>query len=155
MVAGRHPRAPRLAGFAFGLGLFLFGVSWVYVSLHDFGAMPAPLAAIATFLFCAILALFPAAAAYACARPRVPAAIRCGLLAPAAWTLAEWMRGWLFTGFPWLAAGYSQVPASPLAGYAPVLGIYGVTLATAATAGLIVVLWHARQREGWGRRNDG
>jgi apolipoprotein N-acyltransferase len=135
------PRSAALAGFAFGLGQFLFGVSWIYVSLHDYGAMPAPLAAIATFLYCAILALFPAAAGLACARPGVPHAIRCGLLAPAAWTLAEWMRGWLLYGFPWLAAGYSQVPVSPLAGYAPVLGIYGVTLATAATAGLIVVLW--------------
>ncbi|MGH8703516.1 MAG: apolipoprotein N-acyltransferase [Burkholderiales bacterium] len=134
------PRAAAFAGFAFGLGLFLFGVSWVYVSLHDYGAMPAPLAAIATFLYCAILALFPAAAAFACARPGVSHAIRCGLLAPAAWTLAEWMRGWLLYGFPWLAAGYSQVPASPLAGYAPVLGIYGVTLATAVTSGLIAVL---------------
>ena len=55
-------------------------------------------------------------------------AARYGLLAPAAWTLAEWTRGWIFTGFPWLALGYSQVPDSPLAGYAPVLGIYGVTL---------------------------
>jgi apolipoprotein N-acyltransferase len=134
------PRTAAWAGFAFGLGLFLFGVSWIYVSLHDYGAMPAPLAVIATFLYCAILALFPAAAAYACARPGIPHAIRCGLLAPAAWTLAEWLRGWLLYGFPWLAAGYSQVPASPLAGYAPVLGIYGVTLATATTAGLIVVL---------------
>jgi len=147
------PRAAALTGFAFGLGLFLFGVSWVYVSLHDYGAMPAPLAAIATFLYCAILALFPAAAAFACAKPGVPPAIRCGLLAPAAWTLAEWMRGWLLYGFPWLAAGYSQVPASPLAGYAPVLGIYGVTLATAATAGLIVVLGlRATEKAEGGRR---
>jgi apolipoprotein N-acyltransferase len=135
------PRAAAATGFGFGLGLFLFGVSWVYVSLHEFGAMPAPLAAIATFLFCAVLALLPAAAGYATARPPVPRAVRCALLAPAAWTLAEWTRGWLFTGFPWLAAGYSQVPASPLAGYAPLLGIYGATLAVAASAGLLVVLW--------------
>ncbi|MBI2295532.1 MAG: apolipoprotein N-acyltransferase [Betaproteobacteria bacterium] len=129
-------------GFAYGLGLFLFGVSWVYVSLHDFGAMPAPLAAAATLLFCAAIALLPAAAGYAAARFHVTPAIRLGLLVPALWTLTEWVRGWLFTGFPWLAAGYSQVPLSPLAGYAPILGIYGVTLATAASAGLLVVLWH-------------
>jgi apolipoprotein N-acyltransferase len=151
------PRAAAVTGLAFGLGLFLFGVSWVYVSLHDYGAMPAPLAAIATFLFCVILALFPAVAAYACARPAVPHAVRCGLLAPAAWTLSEWMRGWFFSGFPWLAAGYSQVPASPLAGYAPVLGIYGVTLATAASAGLIVVLGQrvSERDEGGGMRDEG
>jgi apolipoprotein N-acyltransferase len=151
------PRTAAWAGYAYGLGLFLFGVSWIYISLHDYGAMPAPLAAIATFLYCAILALFPAAAAYACARPNVSPAIRCGLLAPAAWTLAEWMRGWLLYGFPWLATGYSQVPASPLAGYAPVLGIYGVTLATAASAGLIVALGlRATARdEGGGMRDEG
>ena len=134
-------RQTALIGFAYGLGLFLFGVSWVYVSLHDFGAMPAPLAALATLLFCALIALLPAAAGYAAARFNVTPAIRLGLLVPALWTLTEWVRGWLFTGFPWLAAGYSQVPLSPLAGYAPVLGIYGVTLATAVTAGLLVTLW--------------
>ena len=134
------PRAAALAGFAFGLGLLLFGASWVYVSLHDFGAMPAPLATIATFLFCAIYALLPAAAGYLCVRLHASHAVRYAVVAPAAWTLAEWTRGWLFTGFPWLATGYSQVPVSPLAGYAPVLGIHGVTLAVALTAGLIVVL---------------
>lgn len=135
------PRAAAITGFAFGLGLFLTGVSWVYVSLNDFGAMPAPLAALATLLFCAFLALFPAAVGYACARPDRSRAVRYGLLAPAAWTLAEWMRGWIFTGFPWLALGYSQIPASPLAGYAPVLGVYGVSLATAISAGLLIILW--------------
>ena len=146
------PRGAALLGFAFGLGLLLFGASWVYVSLHDFGAMPAPLATIATFLFCAIYALCPAAAGYASAWPRLAPAVRFGILAPAAWTLAEWMRGWLFTGFPWLATGYSQVPESPLAGYAPVLGIYGVTLAVALTAGLIVILGLRAMDKSEGRR---
>jgi len=128
-------------GFSFGLGLFLFGASWVYVSLHDFGAMPAPLAGLATLLFCAILALLPAAAGYASTRLAARPAIALGILSPASWTLAEWVRSWIFTGFPWLATGYSQVPASPLAGFAPLSGIYGVTLATAMSAGLLAVLW--------------
>src|SRR3989344_5525059 len=42
-------------GFLFGLGMFGVGVSWVYVSLHDFGHMPAPLAALAIFLFVVVL----------------------------------------------------------------------------------------------------
>ncbi len=134
----RHAGA---VGFAYGLGLFLCGVSWVYVSLHDFGAMLAPLAALATLLLCAYLAMFPGLAGYAYASMPGGDAVKLALGLPAAWTLLEWMRGWLFTGFPWLALGYSQVPSSPLAGYAPVLGVYGVTLVTVVSAGLVVVLW--------------
>lgn len=70
------------------------------------------------------------------------------LIMPAIWTLAEWLRGLLFTGFPWLSVGYSQVPNSPLAGYAPLLGVYGVSLMVAVSAGLLLVLWEAR----WSRQ---
>jgi apolipoprotein N-acyltransferase len=141
--SGRAGAAAR-AGFAYGLGLFLFGVSWVYVSLHNFGAMPMPLAALATLLFCVVLALLPALAGYLCARLPAPDIVKLTVAAPALWTLAEWTRGWIFTGFPWLAVGYSQVPWSPLSGYAPVLGVFGVSLATAATAGLLAALWLSR-----------
>ncbi|HET7729355.1 MAG TPA: apolipoprotein N-acyltransferase [Usitatibacter sp.] len=127
-----------LSGFAFGLGYFLAGVSWVYVSLHDFGSMPAVLAAVATFLFCAYLALFPAAAGWIAVR--VAGASGPGRLAASAAALVamEWLRGWLFTGFPWLNLGTSQAPAGPLAGFAPYVGAYGVSLAVAATAALVV-----------------
>jgi apolipoprotein N-acyltransferase len=146
------PRTAAFTGFAFGLGLLLAGASWVYVSLHDFGAMPATLATIATFLFCAIYALCSAAAGYLCVRLPASPAIRYAVVAPAAWTLAEWTRGWLFTGFPWLGTGYSQIPESPLAGFAPVLGIHGVTLAVALTSGLIVVLAQRATDKSEGRR---
>lgn len=136
------PRIAAAVGYAWGLGLFLAGTSWIYVSLHDFGAMPAPLAALATLLFCAYLAAYPALAGYLYARVSSPAAVKAALMLPACWTLLEWTRGWLLTGFPWLALGYSQIPASPLAGYAPILGIYGVTLMSAVTGGLLVALWN-------------
>ena len=143
MLQWRHAQTPRRAaqlGWFFGLGFFLTGVSWVYVSLHTFGAMPAPVAAFVTLLFCAYLALFPAAAGYLAAILLVRTPVKYALLVPVAWALLEWVRGWLFTGFPWLAVGYSQIPMSPLAGYAPVLGIGGVTLATAVTSGLLMTL---------------
>jgi apolipoprotein N-acyltransferase len=60
------------------------------------------------------------------------------LLFAGLWTLAEWTRTWAFTGFPWLAAGYSQTPPSPLAGYAPLLGLHGVTLASALIGALVL-----------------
>jgi apolipoprotein N-acyltransferase len=126
-----------ISGYAFGLGLNLAGVSWVFVSLHEFGHMPLVLAALATFLFCAVLAAFPAAAGWIAWRIR-PAGLAGTLAAmPAAFVLLEWVKGWLFTGFPWLSIGYSQVPASPLAGFAPLLGAYGVSLAAAVAAALL------------------
>ena len=139
------PRRAALLGYAFGLGHFGAGVSWIYVSLHDFGAMPAPLAAIATALYCAYLALFPALVGSLQARLGAvrPCASSCSF--PALWMLAEWLRGWLLTGFPWLAAGYSQID-TPLAGFAPLLGVYGVSFALVLLAGLIVLLATGQRR---------
>lgn len=128
------PRRAAWLGFLWGLGFFLAGVSWVYVSMHDFGGMAAPLAALATLLFCAYLALYPALAGWLVARVSGNSA----LLAAGAWTLSEWLRGWLLTGFPWLALGYSQAPPSPLAGFASVLGVYGVGFVSALIAALLV-----------------
>jgi apolipoprotein N-acyltransferase len=135
--ASGSPLQAALSGLVFGLGYFLAGVSWVYVSLHVFGSMPAPLAALSTFLFCAYLAIFPAAAGWVVARFS-PAGSGARLtLAAAAMVGFEWLRGWLFTGFPWLNLGTSQVPGSPLAGYAPYVGAYGVSLAVAGAGALL------------------
>ncbi|MBI5911512.1 MAG: apolipoprotein N-acyltransferase [Betaproteobacteria bacterium] len=139
------PRCSATLGFAFGMGLFLAGVSWVYISLHDYGAMPAPLAAIATLLFCAILALYPALVGYLQARFDRPVAIRQLLLIPALWVLGEWLRDWVFTGFPWLSLGYSQA-ASPLAAYAPLAGVFGLSWLVWLCAGLLLALLRAKRR---------
>ncbi len=122
-------------GFAFGAGLFLVGVSWVYVSLHVYGGMATPVAAFFTLLFCLIQACYPALACAILQRLRTNTPVRLMLLFPALWAVSEWMRSWILSGFPWLSIGYSQVPSSPLAGYAPLLGVYGVSLVTAAVAG--------------------
>ena len=143
------PRATFALGYCFGLGLYGAGVSWIYVSLHRFGAMPAPLAATATLGFCAFLALFPALAGWIQARiardSAAPAGLRAALLIPAAWMLMEWPLSWFLTGFPWLAVGYAAID-DPLAGYAIVGGVYAVSLALAAAAGLLwcIALGHAR-----------
>ena len=129
------PRAAFLLGFCFGLGLFGAGVSWVFVSLHQFGGMPAPLAAVATLGFCAVLSLYPALAGWLQARVAASDFARATLVIPAAWMLMEWLRGWFLTGFPWLAFGYASAGWS-YAGFAPVLGVYGASLAIAAIAGL-------------------
>ena len=142
-------RDAALAGFSFGLGYFLAGVSWVYVSLHDFGAMPALLAGIMTLLFCVILALYPAITGWIYHALGARSMLVTLAALPALWTLTEWLRGWLFTGFPWIALGYAQVPDSPLAGYVPILGIYGATLLTLITAAIMVQFAQAPRAQRW------
>ncbi|HEY4998287.1 MAG TPA: apolipoprotein N-acyltransferase, partial [Usitatibacter sp.] len=105
--------------------------------------MPAALAALATFLFCAFLALLPALAGWITVRVGGADSSNRLWLAPAAFVGCEWVRGWIFTGFPWIDLGTSQVPDSPLAGFAPWLGVYGTSLAVAAAAALLVALVHS------------
>jgi apolipoprotein N-acyltransferase len=141
-----RPRDAALAGFAFGLGWFGVGVSWVYVSMHVYGEMPALLAAAATAAFCAFLALYPALALWLGTRLVAGAALRALLLLPAAWAGTEWLRGLLLTGFPWLASGYAHTDG-PLAGFAPVVGVHGVTLAAALVAGGIALIARQPRRQ--------
>jgi len=137
------PRIAARLGFAFGLGLFGAGIGWIYVALHDYGDMPVLLALPATMLFAAFLALFTALAGYAQARFRVANGLRVMLVMPAAWVSIEWLRGTIFTGFPWLTLGYAH-SGSPLAGYAPLFGVYGVSLVAAVSAGLLMLIWQER-----------
>ena len=145
------PRDGAWLGFAFGFGLFGAGVSWVYIALETFGGMPVPIALIATAGFVAYLALWPALAGWVVVRATPANSWLRLLAAAAAWTLAEWLRGFVFTGFPWLAVGYAELlprGALPLAGYAPVGGVFlvsfAVALCAAAIAGIIKALAQAR-----------
>ncbi|HEX4326910.1 MAG TPA: apolipoprotein N-acyltransferase [Burkholderiales bacterium] len=135
------PKRAALLGYAFGLGWFCTGISWVYISMHDVGGMPALVAGLATLLFAAYLALWPAAAGWLQARlgAGLPSPYwRQLLLAPAAWAFAEWLRGWLFTGFPWAALGYAHTDG-PFAGYAPLFGITGLNYINACAGALLAL----------------
>ncbi len=134
---GASPGRAAFRGFLFGLGMFGLGVSWVYVSMHHYGNMPAPLTGLAVFLFVAGLSIYPALFGWLQARffPK-PGSWHSILVLPSLWVLLEWVRGWFLTGFPWLNLGYSQV-ASPLAGYAAWLGVYGVSFFCAVSAGAL------------------
>jgi apolipoprotein N-acyltransferase len=138
----QQAESPRFSfglGFCFGLGMFGAGVGWIYVALHEFGNMPVLLGLLATFLFVAFISLLPALAGYLSGKWPTTQAVKLCLAFPLFWVAVELLRGYLFTGFPWLTLGYSQVPNSPLAGYAPILGVYGVSLVMAVSAGLLVL----------------
>jgi apolipoprotein N-acyltransferase len=136
-----------LLGFSWGLGLFAAGVSWIYVSLHVYGNMPALLAGLATLLFCVYLALYPALAGalyrWLASRLNLTAPAALLVLMPACFVVFEYLRGWVVSGFPWLSVGYSQTPggviAVPLAGYAAIIGAYGISWLLAVSASALLL----------------
>ncbi|MDP3537449.1 MAG: apolipoprotein N-acyltransferase [Azonexus sp.] len=134
----RSTRQAALSGLAFGLGFFLVGVSWVYVSLSVFGGMPWWLAGPAAFLFCGVMALFPMLAGGLFKRWQPIELWQQALYFAALIAAVDWLRSWIFTGFPWLAVGYSQASPSPLAGFAPLLGVHGLSLLVALTGALLL-----------------
>lgn len=128
-------------GLFFGMGFFSSGVSWVYISIHQYGNSAAAVAVIVTILLILYLALFPAVQGYLLTKFFPHNNLRKLLLAfPASWVLLEWARTWVLTGFPWLFVGYSQM-SSPLCNLAPIVGVYGVSFAVVFTgAALIAIL---------------
>ena len=133
-------KAHALTGLAFGFGWYAFGVSWLFISMHRFGGMPGWLAALAVaalaLLLGAFIALTMALAAWLRARFYLSKSVMLLLVLPVMLALADWLRGWVFTGFPWIVTGYAHTD-SPLAGFAPVLGVYGLGWLAALIAGAL------------------
>ena len=149
LLVGRRPGEGFLIGWSFGIGLLGFGIFWIRISLNEFGNMGVWLAHALTLVFILAMALYYGllGGLTAWLTGRLPGRLAAWasplLVFPALWVLLEWLRGWLLTGFPWLNAGDSQVDG-PLAGYVPLLGVYGVSLLVALSAGLLWCLAAAR-----------
>lgn len=144
MYLGIHALTPTQAaikGWWYGVGLFGTGTTWVYVSIHDYGYTGMPLAIFLTVLFVVTLALFFAVTFWLYRRltgPHLAALSFAG-----AWVLGEVLRTYAFTGFPWLLLGNAHVD-SPLAPWAPIGGVYALSLITALTGTLGVELLRRR-----------
>ena len=138
------PRRAALLGWLYGTAWLAAGTWWLFISMHRYGGLPAPLAAAAVAALSAALSLYLALAAALYARWRRGGGFDAALFA-ALWLLAELARGVLFTGFPWVAAGYSQVD-SPLAALAPWVGVYGIGAVMALAAAGTVQLLRSRGR---------
>lgn len=132
-------RAALIYGFAFGFGFFGIGASWIYISVHNFGNADVFLAGFITLAFVLLLSSYSALCGYLFRRffAKANVAVNCLLAFPALWVMCEWLRGWVFTGFPWLFLGYSQT-GFVLKHFAPILSVYGVSLAVAFICGVLV-----------------
>ena len=131
----------------FGFGQFSVGLYWFTISMHQYGGMPLPMAIAALLLFALVMSVYGMVAcllSWRLLRKRIslepPTVILAAATWAAFWTLGEWLRGTLFTGFPWLNIGYAHVEGV-LAPWAPVIGVYGVAwIAAFASAGLAMTV---------------
>ncbi|MEN3367108.1 MAG: apolipoprotein N-acyltransferase [Burkholderiales bacterium] len=130
-------------GWAYGFGWSVAGVHWLYISMHQYGGLPSWMAALAVALLGIVLGAFAAMAlasgTWLKQRWALAPAAAMLLVFPAVWMLFEWARGWVLTGFPWVTSGYAHT-AGPLAGFAPLLGVYGLAWLSALVAGSVVLL---------------
>lgn len=128
------PGRAAMRGFLFGLGLFGAGVSWVFISVYYFGGREIFSALVATGIFVVFWALFPALTGYLIAKTKNNKVRFQLFLMPGIWVLVEYLRGeWVLNGFPWLQVAYSQI-TTPLAGYVPIIGVYGTGFIVAVIA---------------------
>lgn len=133
-----------LRGYLFGIGYFGVGVTWVSVSMVRFGGMSFVLSIALTALLVLVLAFYIGGISYLARKffRNASAAVSLIIIYPVLFVLLEWTRGWLFTGFPWIALGYSQT-LSPLSSWYPVAGVYAVSLVITITSGCLVALLYA------------
>ena len=113
-------------GWLFGNAYFGFGVYWTYNSLHDFGQAPPVVAAFIAALLIMAMAVFPALALCAWQWAKRQIGTKAIWLLPVFWFAFEWFRGWFITGMPWISIGYAHTE-SLLAGYGPIVGVYGIS----------------------------
>lgn len=135
--------APWQIGLVYGLGFFGAGVSWIYISIHVYGATPVWLAILLTAIFCGGLALLFSLQAYLYSRFAGKQPGWTIVQFASLWVLFEWLRTILFTGFPWAFAGYGVLD-SPLSGWIPVLGVYGCSWLLVGVGCLGAEAWSGR-----------
>src|SRR5689334_709791 len=135
-----RPRRAAAVGFWFGMGAFGTGTYWLYNSIYGIGHAPIMLTLFIMLGMAALMASYFTVFGFVQARfLPLSGAPRYLIGLPALWLLCEWWRGWFVSGFPWMSLGYSQLD-TPLAGLAPLTGVYGVGYVCALLAGAIALL---------------
>ncbi len=133
-------------GFTFGVGFFGFGVSWVYVSIHEYGHINPILSALITLLFITYLAIYPALLTMIYRKLKVKSALFSCFLFSALWCLSEYLRATVMGGFPWLLVGFGQID-TPLKYMLPIVGVYGVSFLTCLAATFLVTSMRASNKK--------
>ena len=141
------PKQAFLRGWAFAAGLLGVGTLWIHHSMSVFGGMSLPLALFLAMLLASLMALYYGLAGFIAVRLLAQASLPARVTASAlAFVAMEWLRSWFLTGFTWLTVGFSQID-SPLSGFAPIGGVLLVSLLSAVTAALLVLIIKGELRQ--------
>jgi apolipoprotein N-acyltransferase len=126
-------------GWSYGIGLWFVGAFWLYTSIHVYGDTPAWLSIIMIAIMAIIMGLFSAVQTWLYRRffPETP------LTFAPIWVVFEWAKTWVFTGFPWLFAGYAFTERF-LDAYAPLFGVFGVSFVVVLLAAALVEILKKR-----------
>lgn len=134
------PRQAFWYGWLYGLAFFGWGAHWVYISIHNFGHAPIPIAALILGIMVAYLALYPAITGYLLKKCPKHNWLTYIIIFPLLCTSLEWVRGWMISGFPWLFLGYGHIN-SAISSWATIFGVYGVSWVIAQTAGAVFCIF--------------
>ena len=126
-LPGQPPFRAFLLGLVAGLVYFVGTVYWTNTVVATYGQLATPVAVFAMLLLASYLALYPALTALVTSLLIARAGAAGLFFAPAAWVATEFLRGYLFGGFPWVPLGNSQVTVLPVAQLASLLGVYGLS----------------------------
>ncbi len=138
-LSKRSARQAFVIGWAYGIGLWFVGAFWLYTSIHVYGDTSAFLSVVMIAIMASVMGLFTAVQTWLYRRffPETP------LTFAPLWIFFEWAKTWVFTGFPWLFAGYAFTERF-LDGYAPLFGIFGVSFVVIVLACALVEIVHKR-----------
>ena len=125
-----------LIGWAFGVGQFVVGLNWIATAFTYQAAMPPWLGWVAVVLLSLYLAVYPALATGLAWRFGRDNRVVLVMVLGGAWAITEWLRGVMFTGFPWNPAAAALAPA-PLIAITPLIGTYGLSLIVVLLGGAI------------------
>lgn len=125
-IDGRSPGAAARLGWVYGLTFFSLALYWIVPTIATYTAIPVPVALAALLLLSGVLALYTAAFAAGTA-VATRGGVALVVFAPLWWVALEWLRSWLFTGFPWASLGYSQHRHRFIVQMVEVTGVYGVS----------------------------
>ncbi len=154
-LEGAPPRQAAWLGFTSGLCFYLGTIWWVINTMTTYGRMPLPLSLVALVLLCGILAGYTAAFTWLLAAGRHRLRLSREIVPPMAagvWTALEFLRTYLFSGFPWALLGYSQYQQPTIRLLASAVGVYGISallvLVNGTLADLLARAWHLREERG-------